>query len=115
MREIKFRAWDSYHKQMFQIHSLGSVDSTTDILKFGDGTPLMQYTGLKDNNGETEVYESDIGEIGEYICKLIWDELNAQFRWIDIETGQWILGSPSDAKVIGNIYENPELLGGNNG
>ncbi len=104
MRQLKFRVWTERAKEMY---IPDHIANDIDMGKY----QVMQYTGLLDKNGTgVEVYESDIGKLGEYICKLIWDELNAQFRWIDLNTGQWIQGRPSDAEVIGNIYENEELL-----
>ena len=125
MREIKFRAWDEHIEAMvspedMQLDGSGLVARyyqncddeesiwVTDSISL-KGIILLQYTGLKDKNG-VEVYEGDIGKFNGYICKLEWDEKAARFWWIDIITDQWILGRPSDAEVIGNIYENPELL-----
>ena len=87
---------------------------------------LMQYTGLKDKNGK-EIYEGDIlrlwrstgknGELRrEYYKPLLVEycELWTQFVVVDkpnkIQMGIW--KEFGAFEVIGNIYENPELLGG---
>jgi uncharacterized phage protein (TIGR01671 family) len=66
-REIKFRAWDKEKKEMREVTSLNFYDEymwveetpmTGDKLPI-EGTPLMQFTGLKDKNGK-EVYEGDV-------------------------------------------------------
>lgn len=137
MREIKFRAWEKEQNIMlysdeklpwdvwFSLNN-GIVqcfinytycDSFSD--DYDDWQPLdniMQYTGLKDKNGK-EIYEEDIVNCLEceccgYIC---WNESEAGFYFnVLLEDGAYEeehLYDYIDAmEVIGNIYENPELL-----
>ena len=76
-----------------------------------DGIALMQYTGLKDNNGK-EIYEGDVvrtegdEEIPQQTGKVFWNEEWCSFRWSDGD--EWSLNT--ELEVIGNIYENPELI-----
>lgn len=120
MREIKFRAWDVTQKLMYSmdelldpshIHPSVLIDC---LQQPGDGydtdTVLMQYTGLKDKNG-VEIFEGDIVHIfGTHVS-----------YEVKFEKGMWTLGADdlygyanrSDlygTEVIGNIYENKELL-----
>lgn len=71
---------------------------------------IMQYIGRKDKNGK-EIYEGDIVKgtfYGfpmveyDYIFQIYWDEKEKGFMANYFE--------PSECEVIGNIYENPELL-----
>ena len=126
MRDIKFRAWDCVEEKIMPVETINfreqlvSIDegdnSTTDTFEM---FVLMQYTGIKDKNG-VEIYEGDIltfmnkkkaSEVVE------WDDKGASFCMKSIKNE-----SSSGAglyineygwcpyKVIGNIYENPELL-----
>ena len=122
MREIKFRAWDKENKKM--IYDIIQYFIKEDELNGCDGYvldfagwlehyPVMQYTGLKDKNGR-EIYEEDIikNECGAYGL-ITWLDDKAS---IGITQG-WchpIYGNPSptESEIIGNIYENPELLKG---
>ena len=71
--------------------------------------PLMLFTGSKDIAG-VDAYEEDIGILGQYTCILKYSVLEGRFWWTDIISNQWITGRPSDARLIGNRYDNPELL-----
>lgn len=80
-----------------------------------DENTLGQYTGLKDKNGK-EIYEGDIVKIDcptmKMQGKIFYSEDGADFRIYDeiedFEENLWYL--QEEYEVIGNIYENPELL-----
>lgn len=116
MREIKFRAWEMTLKQMLIVTNL-HLDTKGAHLSKGKTVLLshtliaMQYTGLKDKNGK-EIYEGDIlrhnreAYIGKVWfcdgCFMTDCEGFGNQPMNDLDLG-WI-------EVIGNIYENPELL-----
>ena len=109
MREIKFRAWDKKRKEWMalvntHIDMLGLIHwefaGTIELIENQDDVVLMQYTGLKDCNG-VEIYEGDIVDavLGIHIIRNF------------IEDTYFLKTTMGDAaEVIGNIYENPELL-----
>lgn len=128
MRETKFRAWNKLKKIMVyedednsSVYLDGWCASDVQVLnqtlnsKFvKDIYEFMQYTGLKDKNGK-EIYEGDIVKFkmydGEYEnYKIVFR--NAEFEAINeddtnfISTDIWNVYG----EVIGNIYDNPELL-----
>lgn len=107
MREIKFRAWDldnSIYRERFNITSYGryTIGNGAD---YSNKIILMQYTGLKDKKGK-EIYEGDIidgyGVVnfigGRYV--IVYDK--------EMKSFEDLLGD--DDEIIGNIYENPELI-----
>jgi uncharacterized phage protein (TIGR01671 family) len=117
-REIKFRAWIGKLNQMSDEVTV-KYDGTFSAVIGGingystaDGGVLMQYTGLTDKNG-VEIYEGDIVKIGkELIEEIKWvDESN----WNDTKcsVNGWVNHESiytEKPEVIGNIYQNPELL-----
>ena len=117
MREIKFRAWDKYAETM----SYGKLEQFDDMLgfrfnHFDDESPVyMQFTGLRDKNGR-EIYEGDIcNDLAVFRFVVIWDEDNARFLGRGIGARKEYIryvGQEPAVIVIGNIYENPELLKG---
>ncbi|EOI54814.1 YopX family protein [Enterococcus gilvus] len=80
----------------------------TEIFDFED-IELMQSTGLKDKNG-VEIFEGDVGwdDHLEVNGKVIYDEGKFIYEWENICDD--LCEVNADIDVIGNIYENPELL-----
>ena len=128
MREIKFRAWDKKAKEMIyealEIKDIGLgegsvlVDART---QGGNELIWLQYTGLKDKNGG-EIYEGDVVEIefiiypeskkeeikGKYISQIIYQD--GCFVFFDGYDYHVPCQPCFRTRIIGNIYENPELL-----
>lgn len=124
MREFKFRAWDG--KKMWQPDYLTHDGFAAEYENYDDPRvypkqPVMQYTGLKDFRG-VEIYEGDIllasdsilrnREIVEVNAVLVCKYTNefTRFSMVDELGSHYRLYDYDRFKVIGNIYENPELL-----
>ena len=122
-REIKFRAWDG--KRMHSQQQL--VFCGKNYLETIGGKALMQFTGLKDKNGK-EIYEGDIVScdqvqgFGKVVGIVHFGiDYRESSGWADpriyLDTRQFQKHNGSEfcifhvqPDVIGNIYENPELL-----
>lgn len=130
----KFRAWDKHRNEMNYRVMVGNCDTDDenwtcpiiwieeiqDWLHFDDYDSIMQSTGLKDKNGK-EIFEGDIVQFED--CYEVSD-----FLYINTGIIEWcqggfhvtnrdsvlmedlLDGDSLDVTIIGNIYENPELL-----
>jgi hypothetical protein len=111
MRGIKFRAWHKHFKQMSNtIMTLGDTyfgfPNRSELRYWLHATNMavMQFTGVKDKDGK-EIYEGDIVRYGKADLQIIFED--GAFK---IGGGLIYYRRPEEMKVIGNIYENPELL-----
>lgn len=134
MREILFRGKD-FSGVINHSWCFGSLDTTEDdrtiIIypdRFGNKCRIFvnpetvgQYTGLKDKNG-TKIFEGDIVKrflLGKmYIFQIGYDngltsfigQAGIKFTTFDCDPAEF---DSAEFEVVGNIYDNPELLGGN--
>jgi hypothetical protein len=122
MRTIKFRAWNS--KKMSQPFTLFDISNDIDSgrtyfgnFKFYEGIDddvIMQFTGLTDGNGK-EIFEGDIVYDGHDKWIVRWCNSEAEFELNRIHNKDQIgvihsCGMAEIMRIVGNIYENPELL-----
>jgi uncharacterized phage protein (TIGR01671 family) len=121
---FKFRVWDKFCETWltdFAINQDGEINkffNSEEALK--RRFVLMQCTGLKDKNGKL-IYEGDVvnGTCGVYWGEMIvkFNENEAKFymyridkRYTDLHFHGKNQEDNFELEVIGNIYENPELL-----
>ena len=140
MRDIKFRVWDSNQQKMFYNHNVtfqvtGKLYKVEAFSKEDTKNQIpMQYTGLKDKNGK-EIYEGDIirfkrcdsyssrdtGEVvfiqGAFVLMieykkdmLVFNEFIPMCSLYKYTSVKWPDNGNSIYKIIGNVYENKELL-----
>lgn len=131
MREIKFRAWDKQVNKLVKVTRIDWETKTVDwfydnksdwevtretrSLRQGlSRVILMQFAGLHDKKGK-EVYEGDIVKDKENCnFSIVWDYHNCGFYLQSTEDDEYNMEMVyilnNKIEIIGNIYENPELL-----
>jgi len=131
MRELKFRAWDSKEGKMIydvqNAYDCGayygvdlSVSCFGEVLEDSERYVVEQYTGLKDKNGK-EIYEGDIlrfmggSKSVVKFCEMKDSDCTYFYLgWASVPDDYEPMSLCEEAglcEVIGNIHENPELLG----
>ena len=117
-REIKFRSWDKILKIM-SYNPVNAINFNGQFLlndgKFHDINKtdyiLMQYTGLVDKNGK-DIYEGDIVKYDGELTTVIFFNGSFFLEKFNFWSSDWV---NADYMIVkGNIYENPELIGGGN-
>lgn len=110
-REIEFRVWLKQQKQMRYDIQLSKYFN--EFIGFSNDYELMQYTGLKDKNG-TKIFEGDVVKFKDKLYKVEFYQFTCKFALVLITgNGDAVLNRPRanfDLEVVGNIYENKELL-----
>lgn len=126
-RQFKFRAWDKQAhdwnkangEESFPLNEMIGWeelrDYEMDVLDSGGGgLVIMQFTGLKDENGK-DIYEADIVTTGTGKAMVVtW---NNKFASFCLSREGWAFRhwfgeacNPQDCAVVGNLYQNPDLL-----
>jgi uncharacterized phage protein (TIGR01671 family) len=125
-RIIKFRVWDKQNNEMVQWADVRETELLDDAFD-GKDAVAMQFTGLKDKK-EWEIYEGDILQVK--ICDDIipannrkamatveWSDLYGAWRvrcsqgdsyYFGLKENCWV--DNGNCKVVGNVFQNPELL-----
>jgi uncharacterized phage protein (TIGR01671 family) len=132
MREIKFRAWDKEYEYMYQNaypfehlvyvemhdddetfeqfkHKMQKVNGKWFYFIIAKDMELMQYTGLHDRSGK-EIYEGDIVRFFPIEARGVITWADVGFTIVSSEHQRTFVLHPENWEVIGNIYENPELV-----
>lgn len=119
-RELKFRAWlsDKYYvnPHMVYKHELVTEYAAIDVF-YGKKMKLMRFSELKDENGQ-EIYEGDIVQTGSENPgdhePMTGHVVMLDGSWLIVNEAKQeaidLFSESASHKVIGNIYENPELM-----
>lgn len=116
MREIKFKIWDGID---YMTNPITLFDIQNEALQFTSDVIFLQFTGLHDKNGK-DIYEGHVvqcsygkGSVEFYHgCFMVeWiDDKEANMELLTMRNDGRFRCENDQFEIIGNIYENPELL-----
>ena len=116
-REIKFNAWNKETKTMH--YDILHPDNWSFSFLNREVFDWLEFTGLKDKKG-VEIYEGDVVGENEFTGFVKYLGCSFMIEWIGVDVYSDLLGwydykkgiisKEDDYKILGNIYENPELL-----
>ena len=125
MRTIKFRAYLKNTNEMVAVRAMDwdhegnllclNYPKGKDYFGYEDDIALMQYTGYKDVF-RNEIYEGDIVRYDKKLFEVIWMRSGFCISYIVPNDDYYlnyclpVANNEEDMEVIGNIYENPDLL-----
>lgn len=117
-RKVRYRAWDKKNKEMILDYKIKFIEGIYNYSlndEFADEEYVfMQYTGLDDKNGK-EIYEGDI-VANKHNLQFVVEYVSGKFKFVeDTKSAIIFMANLNDennkqVEVIGNIYENPDLL-----
>lgn len=118
---LKFRAWDLEYEKMVGVDIINLEDGKLDFI--GDGITyfrkakdieLMQSTGFRDKNGR-EIFEFDVVKMAKNVYSqptyyIVSRSMAGTYRLESEQHGCELWIRHNDCYIVGNIYENPELI-----
>lgn len=117
MRPIKFRAFLRDTNEMVTVGAMDwdhegnllclNYPKGKDYFGYEDDIALIQYTGYRDIN-DKEIYEGDIVRFNEKFYEVRW--MFSGFYMSTNDDYLPVATNEEDMEIVGNIYENPELL-----
>lgn len=109
-REIKFRAWGKNSKEYLGDSSQGfNMEELSRLSGQFANWELEQSTGLKDKNGDKEIYEGDIVRYDAIDYVYFWDDELAGFGIKRLDGKNWFgyasFEQVREGRIVGNIHE----------